>query len=185
MDTKKRDRPSKFILEVLAGGKRLKSGQIFAELENAYPGRFVKTQIYQSIINLKKSGKIHHEGRLYFTETEATVNKNAVKQWFFRHPNKRIYDSSLAKRLEMSPDSMAEALQDLCDEDFLEIGKSSDFLGQEYELSDQARREIPPTIQNAEAIQDTITDVREQLTELVQQIQSLEEAFLAGERPSE
>ncbi len=178
MSEKKRDRPSKFILQVLSGGKRMKSGQIFDELEKLAPGRFKKTQIYQSIINLKKSGKIQSEGRIYFTEAEAVVHANAIRQWFYRHPDKRIYDSSLARRLNIPPESTLEVLGELEQEGFLVAGKTSDFLGREYQISEDARREIPPTIQNAEAIHDTIADVREQLTELVHQIQALEDTLL-------
>lgn len=185
MPDKKRDRPSKFIIQVLAGGKRMKSGQIFAELEKGAPGRFKKTQVYQSIINLKKSGKIQNDGRIYFTEAEAVVHANAIRQWFFRHPDKRIYDTSLARRLNISSESTLEVLDGLCQDSFLVAGKVSDFLGREYVISDDARRDIPPTIQNAEAIHDTIADVREQLTELVHQIQALEDTLLATEAASD
>jgi len=177
----KRDRPSKFILQVLSGGKRMKSGQIFEELERVAPGRFKKTQIYQSIINLKKSGKIQNDGRIYFTEAEAVVHANAIRQWFYRHPDKRIYDSSLSRRLNIPPESTLEVLEELTKDSFLVEGKRSDFLGREYMISKDARRDIPPTIQNAEAIHDTIADVRERLTELVHQIQALEENLLAQE----
>jgi len=163
----------------------MKSGQIYDELEKVAPDRFKKTQIYQSIINLKKSGKIQSEGRIYFTEAEAVVHANAIRQWFFRHPDKRIYDSSLARRLNIHPESTLEVLHELCQEGFLVEGKSSDFLGREYLISEDARRDIPPTIQNAEAIHDTIADVREQLTELVHQIQDLEVTLLQSESPSD
>ena len=184
MPDKKRDRPSKFILQVLSGGKRMKSGQIFDELDKLAPDRFKKTQVYQSIINLKKSGKIQNDGRIYFTEAEAVVHANAIRQWFFRHPDKRVYDSSLARRLNISPESTLEVLEELCQQGFLEAGKTSDFLGCEYVISDDARKEIPPTIQNAEAIHDTIADVRERLTELVHQIQALEDNLLEASTAS-
>lgn len=157
----------------------MKSGQIYQELEKRYPDRFQKTQIYQSIINLKKSGRIHNEGRIYYVETEAAVHANKIKQWFFRHPDKRIYDSSLARRLEIPGNKVQEVLDQLVEEEFLNAGKSSDFLGREYQITEGARKEIPATLQNAEAIQETIADVRDQLTVMVKQIQALEEVLLA------
>ena len=101
-----------------------------------------------------------------------------VRQWFYRHPDKRIYDSSLSRRLEIPPAKLAEILAKLLEEGFAETGKSSDFLGQEYQMAQSAREEIPPTLKNAEAIQETIADVRDQLTLMVKQIQALEQNLL-------
>lgn len=165
MADKTRDRPSRYILQILGEGARLTSRQIYDKLENMEPGRFSIQQVYRSVNTMTRSGRLQREGHTYFLEgvvppvpsmvpedplavpppegtTGEGLSVTKLKKWFFEHPEEEVHDSILLHKLELSEDRLAEGLKVLMEEGTLIASTESDFLGTAYKLSPGAHQNL-------------------------------------------
>lgn len=159
-----RDRPSRFIVQILESGERLSSRDIYEKLEKIEPGRFTIQQVYRSVNTMNRSGRIKREGHSYYLESvlqpvqtpdallemepanggvvgmELTVAK--IKRWFFDHPELEVHDSILLHKLELSEEKLVEGLKLLVADGTLTESTESDFLGTAYRLSTKAQEAL-------------------------------------------